>query len=76
MKKSLTIRGGQVCVQKYWKELLGYIESGEIDPTFLISHHFPFEKAVEAYQLFDSKEDNALKIILKPSTGVLGPIGT
>jgi len=68
MEKGLTMRGSQVYVQKYWKELLGHIESGKVDPTFVISHHMPLEKADEAYEMFDKKE--ALKIILKPSSTV------
>lgn len=65
MEKSLHAAGGQVFVQKYWKQLLGYIESGEIDLTWAISHKWPLDQASEAYRLFDSHEDNVLKIILQ-----------
>jgi len=65
MEKSITFRGGQVFVQKYWKELLGYIESGRFDPTFVITHTLPFEEMARAYKIFDEKEDNSLKIFLK-----------
>jgi len=67
MEKGLTMSSGQVHVQKYWKELLGYIEKGEFDPTFMITHRLPLDQAEEAYRMFDKKEDGAIKIILKPS---------
>jgi threonine dehydrogenase-like Zn-dependent dehydrogenase len=67
MEKALTMRSGQVFVQKYWKELLRYIEEGKVDPTFVITHRMPLEKASDAYRMFDRKEDGAIKIILKPS---------
>jgi threonine dehydrogenase-like Zn-dependent dehydrogenase len=68
MEKGLTMRGGQVFVQKYWKELLGYIEQGKVDPTFVITHTMPITQTAEAYRMFDRKEDGAIKIILKPRT--------
>jgi len=67
MEKGLTMRGGQTPVQRFWKELLGYIESGKVDPTFVISHTTDLTKAEEAYRIFDDRED-ALKIILKPAS--------
>jgi len=68
MEKSLTLTGGQVFVQKYWKKLLSILEAGEFDPSFLITKVLPLEKGPEAYKLFDRKEVDALKIILKTST--------
>jgi len=66
MEKSLTVRGGQVFVQKYWKQLLGYIEAGKVDPTFIITHHLPLSRADVAYRMFDKREDNIVKVILRP----------
>lgn len=64
MEKGLTMRGSQVHVQRYWHDLLGRIERGEFDPTFVISHRMALEEAAEAYKLFDEKRDRALKIVL------------
>jgi len=66
MEKSLTMRGGQVCVQTYWKELLGYIKEGQVDPTFVITHTMPLDRAQDAYDIFDNHDDKCLKILLKP----------
>jgi threonine dehydrogenase-like Zn-dependent dehydrogenase len=65
MEKSITVRGGQVHVQAYWRGLLDRILRGELDPTFIISHRMPLAQAPEAYRLFDEKADQALKIVLQ-----------
>lgn len=70
MEKGQTMRGGQVFVHKYWRQLLSYIEEGKFDPTFLISHTMPLERAAEAYNIFGHQEDNSVKILLKPGVAV------
>jgi len=74
MEKGLTVRGSQAPVHKYWKELLQLIEDGKVDPTFLISHRMDLNEASEAYKMFDEKQDEALKIVLKPRTSTTSPI--
>jgi threonine dehydrogenase-like Zn-dependent dehydrogenase len=65
MQKGLTVRTGQVHVQRYWRELLEIIARGDFDPSFVISHRMPLSEAVEAYRMFDEKSDHALKIVLR-----------
>ena len=69
MNKALTIRTGQTHVQRYMKPLLRRIEKGEIDPTFIITHHMPLSQAPRAFEIFSQKEENCLKIVLKPGMG-------
>jgi len=66
MEKGLTLRSGIVPLQKYWKELLGYVEQGKVDPSFIVTHHFSLEDTPQAYKLFDLKEQGAIKIVIKP----------
>jgi threonine dehydrogenase-like Zn-dependent dehydrogenase len=66
MNKGLTIRTGQCHVQRYLKPLLGRIEAGEIDPTFIISHRMKLEQAPEAYEMFKNKTDDCTKVVLTP----------
>jgi threonine dehydrogenase-like Zn-dependent dehydrogenase len=66
MNRSLTIRTGQCHVQKYLKPLLERIRKGEIDPSFVITHHLPLEQAPEGYAMFRDKQDDCIKIVLKP----------
>lgn len=67
MEKALTMRGGQTPVQRYWHTLLDKITSGALDPTIVITHQLPLEQAAHAYKIFNNKEDNCIKVVLKPS---------
>jgi threonine dehydrogenase-like Zn-dependent dehydrogenase len=67
MEKAIVVRGGQVFVQRYWKQLLQYIRDGKVDPSFVVTHTMPLDRAPEAYKLFDEHKDFVLKVILKPS---------
>jgi threonine dehydrogenase-like Zn-dependent dehydrogenase len=66
MNRSLTMRTGQCHVQRYMKPLLERIEKGEIDPSFVITHHMSLDEAPQGYDIFSDKEDNCIKIVLKP----------
>ncbi|HEX8774888.1 MAG TPA: zinc-dependent alcohol dehydrogenase [Pyrinomonadaceae bacterium] len=66
MNRSLTMRTGQCHVQRYWGKLLERIERGEIDPSFVITHPMNLEDAPEGYDIFTNKEDDCIKIVLKP----------
>ncbi len=66
MNKGLTFKMGQTHVQKYMPLLFDKIESGEIDPSFIITHEMPLEAAAEGYDMFKNKKDNCIKIVLKP----------
>ena len=64
--KGLTIKMGQTHVQKYMRPLLERIQNGEIDPSFVITHRMRLEDAPEGYRTFRDKQDNCIKIVLKP----------
>jgi threonine dehydrogenase-like Zn-dependent dehydrogenase len=66
MNRGLTIRSGQCHVHRYLRPLLERIERGEIDPTFVVTHHLPLDEAPRGYELFKQKEDDCLKVVLKP----------
>jgi threonine dehydrogenase-like Zn-dependent dehydrogenase len=64
INRGLTIRAGQCHVHRYMRPLLGRIERGEIDPTFIITHRLPLKEAPLAYDMFVHKRDNCEKVIL------------
>jgi threonine dehydrogenase-like Zn-dependent dehydrogenase len=64
--KGLTLKAGQTNLMKYMKPLLERIEKGEIDPSFIISHRFPLDRAAEAYHLFSTAQNDCTKVVLKP----------
>jgi threonine dehydrogenase-like Zn-dependent dehydrogenase len=66
MNRSLTLRTGQCHVQRYMKPLLERIEKGEIDPSFVITHRLPLDEAPRGFDMFMNKEDDCLKVVLKP----------
>jgi len=65
MNRSITIRSGQCHVQKYMKPLLAHIEAGRLDPTFVITHRLSLDEAPEGYDMFKSKDDECVKVVLK-----------
>ena len=65
--KGLTLRMGQTHVHRYLKPLLAHIESGRIDPTFIISHRWPMSRATEAYRMWNDKVEDCTKFVLDPS---------
>ena len=66
MNRSITLRTGQCHVQRYMRPLLQRIEKGEIDPTRIITHTLPLQRAPHGYDIFKHKEDNCEKVVLKP----------
>jgi threonine dehydrogenase-like Zn-dependent dehydrogenase len=64
--KGLTFKMGQTHVHKYLKPLMGRIERGEIDPSFVITHRYKLADAAGAYREFSSQKDECVKVILKP----------
>ena len=69
MEKGITVRGGQVHVQRYRRLLTELILDGAYDPSFVVSHRLPLSRAAEAYALFDQKSDGVLKVILTCADG-------
>ncbi len=64
--KGLTFKMGQTHVHKYMKALLGRIERREIDPSFVITHRVSLEDAPAMYSTFSHKEDECIKVVLRP----------
>jgi threonine dehydrogenase-like Zn-dependent dehydrogenase len=66
VNRSLTIRSGQTHVHRYMRPLLDRIQKREIDPSFVVTHRMRLADAPQGFQLFNNKEDDCLKIVLKP----------
>ena len=64
--KGLTLKMGQTHVHKYLPTLLRLIESGTLDPSFVITHRAPLDDAPELYKKFRDKKDGCIKVVLKP----------
>ncbi len=66
MNKRLTVKTGQTHVQRYMRPLLEKIQNGDIDPTFVITYRLPLEEAPRAYEVFLNKQEDCVKVVLKP----------
>ncbi|HEY0738936.1 MAG TPA: zinc-dependent alcohol dehydrogenase [Herpetosiphonaceae bacterium] len=66
MNKGLTIKTGQTHVHKYLGPLLNLVQEGKIDPSFVITHRLSLDEAPQGYEMFKKKEDNCIKVVMKP----------
>jgi len=64
--KGLTLRMGQTHVHAYLPHLLGLIEAGIMDPSFVISHDVGLDDAPEAYRMFRDKANGCTKVVMHP----------
>ena len=64
--KGITMRFGQAPVQKYIDELLTCVEQRKIRLDDIITHRLPLTQAPHAYEIFNKKEDNCVKVVMKP----------
>ena len=66
--KQITLRMGQANVRRWIDDILPLL-TGDDDPLGVddfATHHVPLDDAPQAYEMFQKKEDNAFKIVLKP----------
>ncbi len=64
--KGLTIRTAQQHGQRYVPRMLDYIQQGDLDPSYLITHDMSLEDAVRGYDLFKNKRDGCLRVVFRP----------
>ncbi len=65
-ERNITLKMGQAPVIHYMPELFKSIQAGEIDATDIITHRLPLSEAEHAYKIFDEKQENCIKVVLKP----------
>lgn len=64
--KGIKLIGGQAPVHAHIDTLMSLVQDKKIILDDIISHKLPLDKIAEAYQIFNNKEDNCMKVILKP----------
>jgi threonine dehydrogenase-like Zn-dependent dehydrogenase len=64
--KGLTFKMGQTHMHRYMKPLLGRIQKGEIDPSFIISHRLRLDDGPDGYANFKGRQNEVIKIVMKP----------
>ncbi|ACF00884.1 Alcohol dehydrogenase GroES domain protein [Rhodopseudomonas palustris TIE-1] len=66
INRGLTMRMAQTPVQHYLPQLLGRIQQGEIDPSFVITHRATLDEGPELYKTFRDKKDGCIKVVMRP----------
>lgn len=64
--RNITLKMGQSPSQAYIDDILELIKNGSFDATDIITHKLSIDKGEHAYKIFDGKDDNCIKVILKP----------
>ncbi|MEW4428081.1 MULTISPECIES: zinc-dependent alcohol dehydrogenase [Paenibacillus] len=66
MQRNVNIRSGQAPVIHYMPYMYELVTSGKVDPGDIVTHVIPLSDAKRGYEVFDTKTDNCIKVILKP----------
>jgi threonine dehydrogenase-like Zn-dependent dehydrogenase len=67
--KQIQIRMGQANVRRWTDEILPLLTDDDpLGVDFLTTHRMPLERAPEGYEIFQKKQDGAIKIVLEPGT--------
>jgi S-(hydroxymethyl)glutathione dehydrogenase/alcohol dehydrogenase len=66
LDKGLRVQTGQATVQTYIDELMQFVKQKRLKADDIITHRLPLESAPHAYQIFNRKEDDCVKVVLKP----------
>jgi threonine dehydrogenase-like Zn-dependent dehydrogenase len=65
--KGLQLSFGQATVQADIDELIPWVEQGRIQLDDIITHRLPIDRAPHAYEIFNEKKDECVKVVLKPA---------
>jgi threonine dehydrogenase-like Zn-dependent dehydrogenase len=66
MEKGITMKTGQTHVHRYLRPLLDAVVRGRIDPAVVITHRMSLDDAPHGYEIFESKKDQCIKIVMQP----------
>jgi threonine dehydrogenase-like Zn-dependent dehydrogenase len=65
--KQIQLRMGQANVKRWVDEILPLLQDGDpLGVDDLATHKLALEEAPHAYEMFQKKEDGAIKILLQP----------
>ncbi|QMU30400.1 zinc-dependent alcohol dehydrogenase [Adhaeribacter radiodurans] len=64
--KGITLMGTQAPVQVYIDHLMSLVQEGKVMLNDIITHTLPLAEAPRGYDIFKKKEDNCVKVVLKP----------
>ena len=62
--KGLTVKAGVAPVQDLWEPLIPMLQTGRLKAAGLFSHEMDLADGAQAYQIFDSREESVIKIMM------------
>ncbi|MEN2767440.1 zinc-dependent alcohol dehydrogenase [Ornithinibacillus xuwenensis] len=65
-ERNVNIRTGQAPVIHYMPFLHDLIGQGKVDLSDIITHKIPLAEAKHGYEIFDTKTENCIKVVLQP----------
>ncbi len=65
--KGIRLAMGQALVHDYIDDLLQLIKQGKVRADDIITHRLPLEQAPHAYEIFNRKQEDCIKVVLKPA---------
>jgi S-(hydroxymethyl)glutathione dehydrogenase/alcohol dehydrogenase len=64
--KGITIKQGQAPVLNYIDHLISLVREEKVVLDDIITHSLPLSEVARGYKLFDEKQDDCVKVVLKP----------
>jgi threonine dehydrogenase-like Zn-dependent dehydrogenase len=65
--KQVQVRMGQANVRRWVDDIMPLLMDGDpLGTESFATHHMPLEEAPRTYEMFQKKEDGAVKILLRP----------
>ncbi|MFC2947063.1 zinc-dependent alcohol dehydrogenase [Virgibacillus sediminis] len=64
--RNVTLKTGQAPARSYMETIYNQIKDGEIDPSEIITHTLPLDQAAHGFDIFNSRTDDCIKVVLKP----------
>jgi 2-desacetyl-2-hydroxyethyl bacteriochlorophyllide A dehydrogenase len=64
--RDITFKIGMCPVKRYMGDMLKLIEDGRADPSQIITHTMSLDEAPRGYEIFNKRQENCIKVLLKP----------
>jgi S-(hydroxymethyl)glutathione dehydrogenase/alcohol dehydrogenase len=64
--KGITLKMGQAPVLNYIDKLIGLVKNEKVVLDDIITHTIPLSEVSHGYEIFQKKEDDCVKVVLKP----------
>ena len=65
-QRNVNLRTGQAPVIHYMPYMYELIDTGKVNPRDVVTHVIPLSDAKKGYEIFDTRQDHCIKVVLKP----------